>query len=109
MKATSINMRIGAGAGAASHAKQKKNIGGYIASNQEKEEECCCNENVKKIIPKYHFIMKSNRKEAEEAARHYKNANGVELHPHNTKDNYPHFHPTRNGVKIPGAHFQFPG
>ena len=76
--------------------------------DREKKNSCCCG-----LGPsgkyKVHFIMKANRKEAEEAARHYPGANGVEYHPTNTKDKYPHFHPTKNGVKIPGVHFQFPG
>ncbi len=78
------------------------------ASKREQYEICCCNQVYRSGHYKNHFIMKKSRKEAEEAAKHYGNANGVELHPHNTKDKYPHFHPTRNGVKIPGVHFQFP-
>ena len=78
------------------------------AAERKKYEVCCCS----KVGPsgqfKNHFIMKSSRKEAEEAAKHYGNANGVEYHPHNKKDKYPHFHPTRDGKHIPGIHFQFP-
>ena len=72
---------------------------------------CCCGcDNSIGPSGKYkvHFIMKSNRKEALEAALHYENADGVEYHPSNAKDKYPHFHPTRKGKKIPGVHFQFP-
>ena len=69
---------------------------------------CCCN----KVGPsgKYmcHNFNFSSRKEAEEAARHFQNANGVELHYHDTHGSSPHFHPTRNGAKIPGYHFCFP-
>lgn len=75
---------------------------------KEEKNSCCCG-----LGPsgkyKVHFIMKANRKEAEEAALHYGKANGVLYHPSNTKDRYPHFHPTRNGKKISGVHFQFPG
>ena len=78
------------------------------ASSRKKYEICCCNQIGPSGLFKVHFIMKASRKEAEEAARHYKNANGVEFHPHNQKDPLPHFHPTRNGEKIPGVHFQFP-
>ena len=53
--------------------------------------------------------MKKSRKEAEEAAKHYPLSNGVIYHASNTTDKYPHFHPARNGVKIPGVHFCFPG
>ena len=76
------------------------------ASERKKYNVCCCQGPSGNYIN--HFIMKKSKKEAEEAAKHYGNANGAELHAHNTKDNYPHFHPTRNGVKIPGVHFQFP-
>ncbi|KAK8897683.1 hypothetical protein M9Y10_015647 [Tritrichomonas musculus] len=69
--------------------------------------QCCCGCGPSGL-PKLHFIMKSSRKEAEEAARHYPGANGVLYHPTNTSDNFPHFHPTKNGIKIPGVHFQFP-
>jgi hypothetical protein len=55
-----------------------------------------------------HCTLKSSRKDAEEAARHYANADGVEHHASNTTDGYSHFHPTRGGVKIPGVHFQYP-
>ena len=78
------------------------------AATRQKYEVCCCNQVGPSGKFKNHFIMKSSKKEAEEAARHYGNANGVEYHPHNTKDKYPHFHPTRNGQKIPSVHFQFP-
>ena len=78
------------------------------ASKRQQYEICCCNLIGPSGKFKNHFIMKKSRKEAEEAARHYGNANGVELHAHNTRDNYPHFHPTRDGNKIPGVHFQFP-
>ena len=78
------------------------------ASIREQYEICCCNQVGPSGKFKNHFIMKSSRKEAEEAARHYGKANGVEFHPHNKVDKYPHFHPTKNGVKIPGVHFQFP-
>ena len=70
---------------------------------------CCCGKWVKRSEFRRHFIFKEGRKEAEEAARHYENANGAELHYHNTTDPFPHFHPTRNGVKIHGGtHFLFP-
>ena len=72
-----------------------------------KKNMCCCEGPSGK--PKLHFIMKKSRKEAEEAALHYGNANGVVHHASNTHDNYPHFHPTRDGKKIPGVHFQYPG
>jgi hypothetical protein len=70
---------------------------------------CCCGAVGPSGKFKVHCILKSSRKEAEDAARHYANANGVEYHSGTASDSYPHFHPTRNGVKIPGVHFQFPG
>ena len=78
------------------------------AASRKQYEVCCCNQVGPSGFFKLHFIMKASRKDAEQAARHYGNENGVEYHPSNTKDKYPHFHPTRNGVKIPGVHFQFP-
>ena len=78
------------------------------ATKRKRFEVCCCNLIGPSGSIKMHFITKSSRKAAEEAARHYGNANGVEYHPHNKTDKFPHFHPTRNGVKIPGIHFQFP-
>lgn len=74
---------------------------------EEENRQCCCGCGPSGL-PRLHFIMKSSRKEAEEAARHYPGANGVEYHPSNTKDSFPHYHPTKNGKKIPGVHFQFP-
>ena len=74
---------------------------------EEHDRQCCCGCGPSGL-PKIHFIMKRSRKEAEEAARHYPGANGVEYHAHNMNDCYPHYHPTRNGKKIPGVHFQFP-
>ena len=40
------------------------------------------------------------KKEAEEKARHFQNANGVIEHSG-------HFHAARNGVKISGYHFNY--
>jgi len=77
-------------------------------SNREKYELCCCGRLGPSGKPCNHVIMKKSRKEAEEAAKHYKNANGAKLDAHNKTDKYPHYHPTRDGVKIPGIHFQFP-
>ena len=61
---------------------------------------CCCN----KVGPsgqyKCHNIMCKSRKDAEEKARHFHNANGVVLHSG-------HFHATRDGKKISGYHFCF--
>ena len=69
---------------------------------------CCCN----KVGPsgKYmcHNFYFDSRKKAEEAARHFQNANGTELHYHDTHGSNPHFHPLRNNAKIPGYHFYFP-
>ena len=79
------------------------------AASRKRYDVCCCNQVGPSGFFKVHFIMKASRKDAEQAARHYLNANGVEYHPRNTIDKFPHFHPTRNGVKIPGVHFQFPG
>ena len=59
---------------------------------------CCCN----KVGPsgKYmcHNILFKSRKDAEEAARHFQNSNGVIQHSG-------HFHAARNGKKISGYHF----
>ena len=74
---------------------------------KQNEMTCCCSAIGPSGKFKNHFIMCKSRKEAEDKARHYGNANGVELHTRNTKDSYPHFHPTRNGKKISGVHFQF--
>jgi len=78
------------------------------SNTREKYKKCCCGYLGPSGEPCVHVIMKKSRKEAEEAALHYGNANGVEFHPHNTHDKFPHFHPTRNNVKIPGVHFCFP-
>ncbi|KAG4103576.1 hypothetical protein H8356DRAFT_1072577 [Neocallimastix lanati (nom. inval.)] len=78
------------------------------AESMKKQKECCCNAVGPSGKFKLHFIMLPSKKKAEEAARHYANANGVECHPSNTKDKFPHYHPTRNGKKIPGVHFQYP-
>jgi hypothetical protein len=72
------------------------------------DSQCCCGARGPSGKSKVHFIPKRSRKEAEEAARHYANADGVEHHASNTTDNSPHFHPTKGGVKIPGVHFQHP-
>ncbi|ORX47591.1 hypothetical protein BCR36DRAFT_584686 [Piromyces finnis] len=77
-------------------------------SKRNNYEKCCCDYLGPSGKPCVHVILKKSRKEAEEAALHYKNADGVMYHPHNTKDKFPHFHPTKNGKKIPGVHFQFP-
>lgn len=88
----------------------KIQVDSAVSSFIEKEKaNCCCCGYGPSGLPKVHFIMKSSRKEAEEAARHYPGADGVLYHPTNTKDKYPHFHPTKNGKKISGVHFQFPG
>ena len=47
-----------------------------------------------------HNIQCKSRKEAEEKARHFQNANGVIEHSG-------HFHAARNGVKISGYHFNY--
>lgn len=84
--------------------------------DKERFEPCCCGMMHRSSDRgpsgkfKVHFIMKNSRKEAEEAARHYGGADGVEHHPSNTHehDKYPHYHPTKNGQKISGIHFQYP-
>ena len=89
-------------------AGEKISDAARTASTRKQYEVCCCNQVGPSGFYKLHFIMKKSMKEAEESARHYNNVNGVEYHPSNTKDKFSHFHPTRNGVKIPGVHFQFP-
>ncbi|ORX84183.1 hypothetical protein BCR32DRAFT_277361 [Anaeromyces robustus] len=91
----------------AKKGEKVKDIEAAVSSTPESKK-CCCGLIGPSGAPYIHFVMKKSRKEAMEAALHYHNANGVELHPHNTKDKYPHYHPTRNGKKIPGIHIQFP-
>ena len=81
----------------------------------EKDDTPCCCEYKKgehsRPLFYQHFIFKSSRKEAKEAALHYPHARGVMHHAHNSKEKYPHFHPTidpAGKVKIPGVHFQYP-
>ena len=69
-------------------------------SQRKKYTICCCN----KVGPSgeymCHNIQCKSRKEAEEKARHFQNANGVIEHSG-------HFHAARNGVKISGYHFNY--
>ena len=72
---------------------------------------CCCG--IKPPCRRFKnlVIFKKSKKEAKEAALHFPKAKGCVLHPHNTTDNLPHFHPTFDPFgkfKIPGVHFQFP-
>ena len=46
-------------------------------------------------------------KEAEDKVRHFKYANGVELHYHDKKGGSSHFHATKNGVNISGYHLKW--
>ena len=70
------------------------------ASKRKQYTVCCCN----KIGPSgqymCHNIRCKSRKEAEEKARHFHNANGTVLH-------NGHYHATRDGKKISGYHFCF--
>ena len=70
-------------------------------SQRKKYTVCCCN----KVGPSgqymCHNIQCKSRKDAEEKARHFHNANGVIEHPG-------HFHAARNGLKISGYHFNYP-
>ena len=81
-------------------------------SKNDNEEPCCCEyKRDKNAYYRNHFIFKSSKKEAKEAALHYRGARGVMHHAHNSKDNYPHYHPTIDPaglIKIPGVHFQYP-
>ncbi len=67
-------------------------------SKRKKYTVCCCN----KVGPSgeymCHNIHCKSRKDAEDKARHFHNANGVIEHSG-------HFHAARNGVKISGYHF----
>ena len=69
-------------------------------SKRKKYTVCCCN----KVGPSgeymCHNIQCKSRKEAEERARHFHNANGVIEHNR-------HFHAARNGEKISGYHFNY--
>jgi hypothetical protein len=73
------------------------------------DSKCCCGLQGPSGKFKQHFILKANRKEAEEAARHYPGANGVEHHTGTDGHVRPHFHPTKDGKKIPGVHFEYSG
>ena len=105
---------IGAGvllvAGIYLYVKQGEKVAdvAITAEKTKKQRGCCCNSIGPSGNYKLHFVMLPSRKKAEEAARHYPCANGAEYHASNTKDKFQHFHPTKNGVKIPGVHFQFP-
>lgn len=73
------------------------------------EEECCCGQRPK--CERLFFIKMKSKKEAYEAALHYRGSHGVMYHAHNSTDNFPHYHPTydyEGKKKIPGVHFQFP-
>jgi hypothetical protein len=98
-----------AAAGAVIKAAQE--VSKNTPKNDNNEEQCCCGEGRSTLPIRLHFIKKKSRKEAYEAARHFPGSHGVMYHPHNTKDNLPHFHPTydyEGSKKIPGIHFQFP-
>ena len=69
-------------------------------SKRKKYTVCCCNKvgpSGEYMCHNFHF---NSRKEAENAARHFQNSNGVISHNR-------HFHAARNGVKISGYHFNY--
>ena len=83
-------------------AKIGEKIGDIAKSmSQRKKYTICCSN---KVGPSgeymCHNIQCKSRKEAEEKARHFQNANGVIEHSG-------HFHAARNGVKISGYHFNY--
>ena len=93
--------------------REKAAVEKLVASGKEDSVACCCDPS--KPIPAHvqhwrnHFVMCPNRKTAHDKARHHPGANEEpELHAHNTVDRFPHFHPKRDGKKIPGIHYQFP-
>jgi hypothetical protein len=75
--------------------------------NRAGDSDCCCGVRGPSGKFKQHFILKNSRKAAEEAARHYPGADGAEHHTGTDADVRPHFHPTKDGEKIPGIHFEY--
>ena len=64
---------------------------------------CCCNKICGSGEYMRHNIMSSSRKKTEDRARHFQ----FVKHYHDKLGGPPHFHPTKNGVKISGYHFHY--
>jgi hypothetical protein len=76
-------------------------------ATRENDSTCCCGLRGPSGKFKQHFILKSSRKKAEDAARNYPGADSVEHHTGTAQGVRPHFHPVKDGVKIPGVHFEY--